>query len=109
MKKEEKPRKTSVKERTKHRIKKIKHRTYKLLTSLVFVVLASGTIFYHYLEGWSWLDSLYFSLITLTTIGYGDLTPTLPITKIFTMVYAVMGIGIIFGFIGNLFRDENTA
>ena len=44
-----------------------------LFTSLF--VLALGTIVYRYLEGWSWVDCLYFSVITLTTIGYGDFTP----------------------------------
>jgi len=34
----------------------------KALSYLVFVVLGVGTIFYHFIESWSWLDSLYFSV-----------------------------------------------
>lgn len=72
---------------------------YKSLTSFALAVIAIGTYFYHVVEGWSWLDSAYFSVITLTTIGYGDLVPTNPISKLFTMIYVILGVGIIFGFI----------
>lgn len=39
-------------------------------------------------------------MITLTTIGYGDMSPTTPFTKIFTTLYVFVGLGIIAGFIG---------
>jgi len=55
---------------------------------LVFV----GAAMYHWLEGWSWLDSVYFVVITLTTIGYGDFAPTTPVTKLITVVYGLNGI-----------------
>ena len=58
-------------------------------------VLFIGTIVYHWLEGWSYLDSLYFCVISLATIGYGDLTPTTPAAKIFTIVYVINGIVIL--------------
>jgi len=57
--------------------------------------LLVGMIAYHFLEGWSYLDSLYFSVITLATVGYGDLTPTTPIAKLFTILYVVNGIAIL--------------
>jgi voltage-gated potassium channel Kch len=57
--------------------------------------LLVGTIAFHFLEGWSLLDSLYFSVITLATVGYGDLVPTTPIAKIFTMLYVINGISIL--------------
>jgi hypothetical protein len=38
-------------------------------------------------------------VITLTTVGYGDLAPTQPGTKIFTMVFIILGIGILLTFI----------
>jgi len=55
-------------------------------------MIAVGAVLYHWLEGWSWLDSLYFVVITLATIGYGDLVPTTPITKIITIFYSLNGI-----------------
>ena len=56
------------------------------------VMIAIGAGLYHWLEGWSWLDAVYFVVITLTTIGYGDFSPTQPITKVITIFYALNGV-----------------
>ncbi len=58
--------------------------------------LTAGTIFFHTMENWSYVDSFYFSGITLTTVGYGDLTPTHDFTKIATVFFAFSGISIVF-------------
>ena len=58
-------------------------------------VLVIGTLAYHWLEGWNYLDSLYFCVISLATIGYGDLTPTTPAAKAFTIIYVINGIAIL--------------
>jgi hypothetical protein len=57
--------------------------------------LLIGAALYSWLEGWSYLDSVYFVVITLCTIGYGDLTPTKPITKLLTIFFALNGIAIL--------------
>ena len=56
------------------------------------IVIVIGAALYHWLESWSWLDSFYFVVITLTTIGYGDLHPTTPVTKLITIFYGINGI-----------------
>jgi hypothetical protein len=58
------------------------------------MILLSGTLFYSSVEGWSLLDSVYFCFMTLTTVGYGDLYPTTNFSKVFTMFYTVIGIGV---------------
>ena len=63
------------------------------------LVIATGTWFYSRMEGWSAIDSLYFTVMTLTTVGYGDLSPTTPATRLFTVVFVLIGIGILLGFI----------
>jgi voltage-gated potassium channel len=59
------------------------------------VVVAGGSAFYMIVEGWSLIDAVYFSIVTLATIGYGDLTPTTDIAKLFTIFYVLIGIGLI--------------
>ena len=71
----------------------------RALCTLVVVQLASGTIFYHFAEGWSWLDSLYFSITTLLTVGFGDLVPTTTVSKIFTMAFLLTGAGLLVSFV----------
>ncbi len=58
--------------------------------SLVFV----STCFYVLVEGWSILNAMYFSVITMSTVGYGDIAPITAAGKVFTMIFTVAGIGI---------------
>jgi len=64
--------------------------------------LFGGVLFYRFVEHWSWLDCLYFAVCTLTTVGYGDLTPTTDASKIFTMVFLISGMGILGAFVALL-------
>ena len=80
----------------------LKDPEFRGLFALAVVLMLSGTLFYRGVEGWSALDSLYFSVTTLTTVGYGDLAPTTPASKVFTMVYLLLGVGVLVGFVGKL-------
>ena len=68
---------------------------FRGLFVLAVIALVTGTVFYHFAEGWGWLDSLYFSVVTLTTIGYGDFAPTTELARAFTIAYVLIGVGII--------------
>jgi hypothetical protein len=75
---------------------------FRTLGILMAITLIGGTIFYWQLEGWTLLDSLYFCVMTLSTIGFGDLTPTREVSKAFTILFAVFGIGLFASFVAKL-------
>ena len=68
---------------------------YRLLITAALSLLVGGSIFYHIVEKWNWLDSYYFCVVTLATVGYGDLVPKTDLGKLFTTFYILIGIGII--------------
>ena len=57
---------------------------------------ALGGIAYDELEGWTLLDTTYFLTVTVTTVGYGDMCPETPAGKIFTVIYALLGLVFVF-------------
>jgi voltage-gated potassium channel len=75
---------------------------------LALILIAVGTAFYHTVEGWTWIDSFYFSVITLATVGYGDFTPKTTAGKLFTVVYILIGLGVIASFITALARYQRA-
>jgi len=72
---------------------------YKILSISALLLLTTGTVGYHFLEDWSWVDSLYFSVVAVTTVGFGDITPSTDPSKLFTVGYILVGIGIITTFL----------
>ena len=62
--------------------------------TLAFTLIVIATTFYWAVEGWSLLDSAYFSVVTIATVGYGDFAPKTALGKLFTMCYIFAGIGI---------------
>lgn len=63
---------------------------------LVGIYLLAGAVAYGVIEGWSFLQSTYFLVVTITTVGYGDITPETRGGKLFTCAYALFGISVIF-------------
>lgn len=67
----------------------------RILGGTAVMVLVIGTVVFHLLEDWSWVDSFYFSSIAASTVGFGDITPSTDASKLFTVVYVFSGITII--------------
>jgi voltage-gated potassium channel len=81
---------------------------FRSLVLLVFLTLLIGTIFYSIQEGWGLIDAFYFSVTTLTTVGFGDPSPTTPVGKLFTVGYILSGLGLLAAFI-NAIAEENLS
>jgi voltage-gated potassium channel len=71
--------------------------------ALGFVFL-SGTLWYHLVEGWHWSDAVYMTVITLTTVGFGEIQPLGDRGRIFTIGLIIMGV-ITIGYIVNRFTE----
>jgi voltage-gated potassium channel Kch len=79
-----------------------------LVVAIAFVALVAcltgGAVFYHLVEGLTVVDALYFTSMTLTTVGYGDFVPLTDAGKIFTSVYAFIGVGAFLSCVTILFQ-----
>ncbi|MDP4990117.1 MAG: potassium channel family protein [Marivita lacus] len=64
-----------------------------LVLTLVLII-ASGTVFFRWAEGWSWLDAYFFTVVTLSTVGYGNLVPATAMGKIGTTIFIFVGLGV---------------
>jgi hypothetical protein len=71
-------------------------------------LLLTGTVFYSLVEGWDPLDALYFSVISLATVGYGDLTPHTALGKLFTVFFVLAGVGVLVVFASEVARQTIT-
>ena len=76
----------------------IDKRIYQILFTSTFLVLVGGMAFYHHFEKLSWLNAYYFCVVTLSTVGYGDITPHTAAGKIFTTFYLLVGLIILGAF-----------
>jgi voltage-gated potassium channel len=61
-----------------------------VLLILYFVSIA----FFHYVEGWSYLDAAYFTTSTISTVGYGDITPHTDYGKLGSIALTFVGVGL---------------
>ncbi len=77
---------------------------FKLLGLAVALMLVTGTVVYHSLEDWSWVDSFYFSSVAVTTVGFGDIAPSKDASKLFTVGYVFFGIAVITTYVNERFR-----
>jgi voltage-gated potassium channel len=65
----------------------------KIALSIVLTVFIAGTIGFHYLEGWGFVDSFYYTVTTLSTVGFGDYAPKTTEGKFFTIFIIIFGVG----------------
>jgi voltage-gated potassium channel len=72
----------------------------RLIFSLAAVIgiILVGSVGYHLIEGWSFFDGLYMTVITLATIGYGEIHPLTTTGRVFTIILIIVGVAV-FGYL----------
>ena len=70
------------------------HRRIIYIVIVIMIFLFGGAAFYHSFERLRYIDALYLSAATMTTVGYGDITPKTDLGKFFTIFYVFAGVAI---------------
>jgi hypothetical protein len=78
----------------------------RVLVAAAAGTIAAGTVGYMIIEHWTPIQALYFCVVTLATVGYGDLHPTTDIGQLFTIGYILVGVGIIAAFVTELAKHR---
>jgi voltage-gated potassium channel len=73
-------------------------------TGAIGCVLLVGTLWYKFVEGWAWEDAAYMTVITLATVGYGEIHPLGSRGRLFTIALILMGV-VSIGYIVNRFTE----
>jgi voltage-gated potassium channel Kch len=79
--------------------------------SSVSILLIAGTLVFHAIENWTWAQSFYFSVATMATVGYGDLTPSTDFSRVVTAIYILVGASVAvasLGIIGSSYIRSRT-
>jgi voltage-gated potassium channel Kch len=67
----------------------------RALPVVAAALVVTGTLFYWRFEDWTVVEAFYFCIVTLTTVGFGDLSPTTAGTQLFTVIYILTGFGVL--------------
>lgn len=73
---------------------------YAILPTLLTIII--GSVVFGLIEGWSWIDSLYWCIITTSTVGYGDLSPSGSASRWVAIFFIPVGVSVVSATIGNV-------
>ena len=71
-----------------------KHKIY-LAVILLVITLTIGVLGYKFIADYSWVDAMYMTVITITTVGFGEVVPLTPEAKIFTIILILLSVVIV--------------
>ena len=69
------------------------YRKIKFTAALLILVFTIGTLGFHFIEGWTYFEAFFMTLITVSTIGYGELHPLSQLGRYFDVFIIMMGVG----------------
>lgn len=72
---------------------RVKRKLFYAIVLLLTVYIVAIEV-YHFTEGWSWEDSIFFATQTITTVGYGDMVPQSYFGRLFTIPLMLVGIAV---------------
>jgi len=70
-----------------------RERRIEKILLLLLLIITFGVIGFITIEGWSFLDALYMTIITLSTVGYREIYTPSPLGKVFIIVFIILGVG----------------
>ncbi|MFD2834280.1 NAD-binding protein [Gramella sp. AN32] len=71
------------------------HSKIKLALGLLFMLVIGGILGYKIISEYSWIDAIYMTVITITTVGFGEINPPTPTEKVFTTILIISSIIIV--------------
>lgn len=84
----------------------------RISLAILIAVLITGTITFVYAEGYGFFDSLYFSIVTMATVGYGDIVPKTAVGRVAALVMIVGGVSTFMGVLASateLYMEQRDA
>ncbi len=77
---------------------------FGIVLFLLVCLIILSVLFFHEVEGWDYLNSYYYTIVTVATVGYGDYTPKTDVGKIGATVLIIVGIGLFSTFVSLLVK-----
>jgi len=74
---------------------------FQIYIAVFLCVITGGMIVLMFWEGFSPLDAFYFIIVTIATVGYGDLYPVTPLGKVTVIIVIILGVGVFIGLVAN--------
>lgn len=75
------------------RLQRIHNLRLKVCGLSLLIIITVGSLGYYFIEGWSFCECLYMTVITITTVGFGELYPLSTAGRLFTMLLIIVGVG----------------
>ena len=77
---------------------------YWLVFGALVTLITISTIFFHNVEGWTYFESYYYTIVTIATVGYGDFVPKTTIGRFGATILIILGIGLFSAFVSLMLK-----